>query len=230
MTEMPHRHQRPSSKAMQVTCGLLLSVYLANAGAQTTPHETPPLPKQAAPASQAWQQLTPKQKQALAPLGAQWSALTAQQQSKWLAISENFAQMSVAEQITMHARMSDWVALSPQQRNLARLNFNKLQSLPKEDKKAKWEAYQALPTEEKRLLSAGSMPPPKSAAPTAKPLESHRVVQTPARSAADAPPTSTAINRKTLLPRAPTMAAPAPPVVPAPATDATRHATEITPS
>ena len=42
MTEMPHRHQRPSSKAMQVTCGLLLSVYLANAGAQTTPHEPPP--------------------------------------------------------------------------------------------------------------------------------------------------------------------------------------------
>ena len=80
----------------------------------------------------------------MAPRGAQWSALTAQQQSKWLAISENFAQMSVAEQITMHARMSDWVALSPQQRNLARLNFNKLQSLPKEDKKAKWEAYQAL--------------------------------------------------------------------------------------
>ena len=63
--------------------------------------------------------------------------------------------------ITLHSRMSDWVSLSPQQRNLARLNFNKLQSLPKEDKKAKWEAYQALSQEEKRLLSAASMPPAK---------------------------------------------------------------------
>lgn len=159
--------------------------------------------------SSAWRQLTPMQRQALAPLGAQWGALTPQQQNKWLNISKNFTQLPVADQITMHSRMADWVNLSPQQRNLARLNFNQMQSLPKEDKKAKWEAYQALPAEEKRLLSESTASPAKSAAPTIRPLEAHRQVQTPAKVSAGGAPQAAAIDRKTLLPRPPTMAAPA---------------------
>lgn len=233
MTEMSPSRRYSTGKALKKACGLLVLVCMGSAGAQNaTPvaNALPTLTLPAAPAAQAWHQLTSQQKLALAPLGAQWSALTPQQQSKWLAISHNFAQMSVAEQITMHDRMSDWVALSPQQRNLARLNFNKLQALPKEDKKAKWEAYQALPTEEKRLLSSGSPPPPKSAAPTAKPLAPHRVVQTPIPSAAQKSSPSPEINRKTLLPKAPAMAAPAAPLAPAPVTDVNRPSTEITPS
>lgn len=221
--------QTSFSSALKTGCGWLLSVCLTSAAAQTpateattappaatpaavqataAPAQATPTTQPPAPVSQAWQQLTPKQKQALAPLGAQWGALTAQQQNKWLAISHNFTQLSVADQVTMHARMTDWVALSPQQRNLARLNFNTLQSVPKEDKKAKWEAYQALSAEEKRLLSAGSARPPKSAAPTAKPLAPHRQVITPARPAPGTPVAPSAIDRKTLLPRAPASAAP----------------------
>lgn len=205
-----------------------LQTSVAVPGTTSTPQMTQPS------ASKAWQQLTPKQKQALAPLGAQWGALTAQQQNKWLALSTNFTQLSVADQVTMHERMADWVALSPQQRNLARLNFNKLQNLPKEDKKAKWEAYQALPAEEKRLLSAGSKPLPKNAAPTAKPLEPHRLVQTPLKAAPGSAPAATiAIDRKTLLPRPAALAAPAPDV-PTPSTtgapDGVRQATETAPS
>jgi hypothetical protein len=156
-----------------------------------------------------WRQLTPMQRQALAPLGAQWSALSAQQQAKWLTLSKNFTQLSVADQVTMHSRMADWVDLSPQQRNLARLNFNQFQYLAKEDKKAKWEAYQALPTEEKRLLSAGTASPTKSAAPTIKPLEAHRQVQTPVKSSSGGPHAAATIDRKTLLPRQPTLVTPA---------------------
>jgi hypothetical protein len=156
--------------------------------------------------SASWQQLTPRQKQSLAPLGLQWGTLTAQQQSKWLTISQNFFQLSAADQSTMHGRMTDWVALSPEQRNLARFNFNSLQNLPKEDKKAKWEAYQALSAEEKRLLSKASASPEKSAARTAKPPEPHRVVQTrvkPMDSSRAA--NSTSIDRKTLLPLPPAL-------------------------
>ncbi len=166
-------------------------------------------PLSAAPAvSRAWRQLTPMQRQALAPLGAQWSALSTQQQAKWLTLSKNFTQLTVADQITMHSRMADWVDLSPQQRNLARLNFNQFQYLPKEDKKAQWEAYQALPTEKKLLLSAGTASPAKSAAPTIKPLEAHRQVHTPVRASANHSSAPAAIDRKTLLPRQPTLAAP----------------------
>lgn len=156
-----------------------------------------------------WGQLTPMQRQALAPLGAQWGALTSQQQSKWIALSKNFTQLPVEAQITMHSRMADWVDLSPQQRNVARLNFNQFQNLPKEDKKAKWEAYQALPKEERRLLSASTASPAKSAAPTIKPLEAHRQVQTPIKASASAQAAAT-IDRKTLLPRSPTWVTPTP--------------------
>lgn len=241
-----HRRQPRTQAVLKMGCGWILSVWLTSVGAQTPASEMPvPAPihsasapqTPAAPASKAWQQLTPRQKQALAPLGAQWGALTAQQQNKWLAISQNFAQLSVADQITMHARMADWVALSPRQRNLARLNFNTLQNVPKEDKKAKWEAYQALSAEEKRVLSAGSAIPPKSAAPTAKPLPPYRQVTTPVRppsgNNASPPPT---IDRKTLLPRPPTSTAP-PPSAPAPSPapqpgtpDSARQATESTSS
>jgi hypothetical protein len=154
-----------------------------------------------APTSSAWRQLTPMQRQALAPLGAQWGALTPLQQNKWLNVSKNFTQLPVADQVTMHSRMADWVDLSPQQRNLARLNFNQMQSLPKEDKKAKWQAYQALPAEEKRLLSASTASPAKSAAPTIKPIEAHRQVQTPVKASAGGAPQTAVIDRKTLLPR-----------------------------
>lgn len=189
-------------------------------GSETTHTDakvTPLAPKP--PKSGAWGQLTPMQRQALAPLGAQWSALSAQQQAKWLTLSKNFTQLPVADQVTMHSRMADWVDLSPQQRNLARLNFNQFQNLPKEDKKAAWEAYQALPKEEKRLLSSGSNGPSKSAAPTIKPVDAHRQVQTTVKAPSGSPHAAAAIDRKTLLPRQPTVVTPKPGTPLPPSTD-----------
>lgn len=233
-------------KAIKPLCfAVALGAWLSGASAQnqsTTSPQATPLPAatpETAPArvtptqiSKAWRQLTPTQRQALAPLGAQWSALTSQQQNKWLAISKNFDQLSVSEQITMHSRMADWVDLSPRERNLARLNFNQMQKLPIEDRKAKWEAYQALTTEEKRLLNASTASPVNSAAPTAKPLEPHRRVETLPRVSGTLPKSSD-IDRKTLLPRAPALAAPAT-TAPQPAAsdlpDGLRPATETAPS
>ncbi len=185
-------------------CGLVLAVCALHATAQTSTNATITPP---AAASGSWQQLSAPQKQALAPLATQWGSLTPQQQSKWLAISQNFAQLSASEKVTMHTRMADWVALSPQQRNQARFNYNAVQSLPKEDKKAKWEAYQALSAEDKRLLSVGTAAPAKSAATISKPPETVRLVAPQARTidsakditrpAASAQP----LDRKTLLPK-----------------------------
>jgi len=194
-------------------CGLVLAVCALHSAAQTSTNATTaPL----AAASGSWQQLSAPQKQALAPLATQWGSLTPQQQSKWLAISQNFAQLPASEKAIMHTRMTDWVALSPQQRNQARFNYNAVQSLPKEDKKAKWEAYQALSAEDKRLLSVGTAAPAKSAATISKPPETVRLVAPQARTidsakditrpAASAQP----LDRKTLLPK-PKSAEPAQP-------------------
>lgn len=172
----------------------------------------------AKPAS-GWNALSPRQKQALKPLASTWNGLSDLQQRKWLALSKNFAAMSPAEQATLHSRMTEWAALSPQQRTLARLNFAETRQLPSDEKKAKWEAYQALSPEEKRQLASGTARP-SGAALAIKPVPPQKLALPPkARSAArgnEAPGTAIApqmVHQNTLLPwlRSPTVPPPATP-------------------
>lgn len=163
-----------------------------------------PKPASSAPVNSAWQQLGAGEKLALAPLAARWGELTETQRSKWRAIARQFAQLSPDEQAVMHARMSEWVALSPTQRNQARLNFNTVQNLPKDEKKTKWDEYQALSEAQKRELSAGALSPAKTAAPSAKPANAERLVQPAVRTLpAAAIPARAPIDKKTLLPLPP---------------------------
>lgn len=152
-------------------------------------------------ASSSWHLLSTREKQALAPLAARWGELTQTQRSKWRAIARQFDQLSPADQSVMHERMSEWVALSPTQRNQARLNFNTVQNLPKDEKKTKWDEYQSLSEAQKRELSAGVLGPAKTAAPSAKPANAERFVQPAVRTLpAAAIPARAPIDPKTLLP------------------------------
>ena len=126
-------------------------------------------PAQKNPPLLPWSDLSNSQKQALAPLSPLWASLNELQRQKWLAISKNFNKLPVAEQQTMHSRMAEWANLTPQQRTQARLNFGETQKLPAQDKKAQWEAYLALPDEEKRKLSATQPAPVWGAAPAQRP-------------------------------------------------------------
>jgi hypothetical protein len=125
-----------------------------------------------------WQSLNKRQKQALAPLAEEWHELTTQQRQKWLALSKNFFQLTDEEQLTLHSRMREWAALSPRQRSQARFHFNTMQSLSAQDKRAQWEAYQALSEQEKNKLSSGPKPPAKSVARSFAP-PSTRLVSPP---------------------------------------------------
>ena len=89
----------------------------------------------------------------------------------------------------LHSRMSEWAALSNQQRAQARLNFADVKRLPADERKAKWEAYQALSEEEKRELAASAHGATPGAAPPIRPV--------PARSSRRCPrPGSTASTRR----------------------------------
>ncbi|PUE49280.1 hypothetical protein B9Z47_07325 [Limnohabitans sp. 2KL-1] len=133
----------------------------------------------AATVSDSWPQLSKRQRQALSPLSAQWDELTPQQKQKWLTLAKTFLQLTDEEQMTMHSRMREWAALSPKQRSQARFNFNSTQSLPINDKRAQWEAYQSLPEQDKLKLSSGPKPPTKSAA-RSNVAPSNRLVSPPA--------------------------------------------------
>jgi hypothetical protein len=134
-------------------------------------------------AKPTWAELSPLQQQSLAPLAGTWRALSEAHKRKWIALSENYPTMPPGEQARLHSRMAEWAALSPQQRTLARLNFAETQKVaPNVDKRAKWEAYQALSPEEKRKLAAGAAaakPPPPPTAVAVQPVPQQNLAGIP---------------------------------------------------
>jgi hypothetical protein len=160
---------------------VLLQHNVAQAGRPgSAPRAYAPPPKAAVKRSTKplWKDLTVAQQQALAPLSGTWDTVSVAQKRKWLAMSQNFPMMSGAEQAKLHSRMTEWVGLSPQQRTQARLNFGQTQQLAPDDKKAKWEAYQALSPEEKHKLAAKAPKAPAAAA-AVKPMAPEKLAGVP---------------------------------------------------
>lgn len=153
-----------------------------------------------------WSELTPAQQQALRPLAANWGSISEAQKRKWIALSQNYPKLPAPEQAKLHSRMTEWVALSPQQRSQARLNFAETKKLTPDDKKAKWQAYQALSPEEKHKL-AKSAAKPGGAATAVKPVAPQKLAAVPAAARKPSRPLPTIaagpnqVDQNTLLPQ-----------------------------
>ena len=169
----------------------------------------PAVPAAAAPARPAWTELTRAQQQALQPLSTRWSEISEPQRRKWIALSQNFDRLSPDEREKLHSRMTDWASLSVQQRNQARLNFAATNKLAPDDKKAQWEAYQALSPEEREKLATGARKPPPGAALAIKPVPPQKMVVVP-RDIARKDGATQPISSPTLLPARPAGSSPAP--------------------
>lgn len=151
----------------------------------------------AGPKSAAWNALGPMERQALAPLASSWDSLTPSQQRKWREVSRNFGSLPAGERDKLQQRMRQWVALSPQERARARLNFGKTAEVAREltpaEKLAKWQAYQALPAEQRQKLADQAKVRLQGAAPAVQPV--------PTQKLAVVPPISTAkANRPSTMP------------------------------
>jgi hypothetical protein len=136
-------------------------------------------PKAVSTTKPLWSELTAEQQQALKPLIVHWNTLNVGQKKKWLALSRNFSSMSADDQSTLHSRMIEWAALSNQQRTQARLNFAEVKRIPADERKAKWEQYQALSEEEKRKLAERAPAKPRGAAVPVRPVSSQKLVPVP---------------------------------------------------
>jgi hypothetical protein len=179
-------------------------------GAQTAP-VVAAKPAPSLPGRPLWMDLAESQQQALAPLAQLWPMMTEPHKRKWLAVSQNFGQLTADEQATVQGRMREWAALSPQQRTAARLNYADAKQLLQEDKKAKWEAYQALSPEAKQKLAAQQNLPIQGAAPAVKPVSAAKLTTSPVASANKALPriATDQVAPATLLPTPVTSTAPA---------------------
>jgi len=196
--------------AAQLLLSGVMSLSSEQIWAQTTPAVSKAAPS--LPGRPLWIDLTEAQQQALAPLAQLWPTMNEPHKRKWLAISQNFGQLSGDEQATVQGRMREWAALSPQQRSVARLNYADAKQLLQDDKKAKWEAYQALSPEAKQKLAAQQgVQPVLGAAPAVKPVPSTKLATPPTANSNKALPriATDQVAPATLLPTPVTSAAPA---------------------
>jgi hypothetical protein len=101
-----------------------------------------------------WAELGPGQRKVLAPLAADWNGLDARSKERWIDVAGRYHKMKPDEQQRANQRMGEWAHMSVAERTQARMNFQEASSLSREEREARWKAYQALPEEQKRELAA----------------------------------------------------------------------------
>jgi len=139
----------------------------------------PSKPVAAAGSKPQWNELTRRHQEALKPLADLWDQLTEAHKRKWIALSQNYRSLSDDEKEKLHSRMTEWVTLTVQERIQARLNFGQTKQLAPDNKKAQWEAYQALSDEERQKLASQALPHPMGAAVPVKPVSLQKLTQLP---------------------------------------------------
>jgi Protein of unknown function (DUF3106) len=107
----------------------------------------------AGPSPTAWNSLNGGQRSVLAPLEREWGQITPAQQRKWLDVANRYGSMTPDERALAQQRMSEWSRLPAGERARARLNFQETRQLSREERQQQWEAYRALPAEQKRELA-----------------------------------------------------------------------------
>ncbi|AOJ25408.1 DUF3106 domain-containing protein [Burkholderia seminalis] len=155
--------------------------------------ELPPLPLPAATGPLSWARLTPAQHAALAPFADQWDGFSDARKRKWLKIASRFAKLSPDDQKRLQDRMAEWAKMTPEQRRVARENYQSAKELSAQARERAWKAYQQLPEEQKERLAAAERrrrPSVVSAPPTVADRDVRRLVNShehPASGAAAAP-------------------------------------------
>jgi hypothetical protein len=139
------------------------------------PNATPTAP--AGEQGARWAELQPAQQQALKPLEREWSTIDIRSKRKWQELAVRFPKLTPAEQSRVHERMTAWAKLTPRERTEARMNFQEAKQLPAQDRKARWDAYEALTPEQKQQLANRAAPAPADAARKAAALRTDKPVR-----------------------------------------------------
>ncbi|MFC5430359.1 DUF3106 domain-containing protein [Paraburkholderia denitrificans] len=102
----------------------------------------------------AWANLSDAQHVALAPFANEWDHFGDERRRKWLRIAARYPKMSPEAQEHLHARMAEWVEMTPEQRRVARENYQVSKALPAQARQRAWKDYQQLPPDQKARLAA----------------------------------------------------------------------------
>lgn len=114
-----------------------------------------------------WSRLSPQQRGVLAPLQRDWATVAPAQQQKWVELASRYPALPAAEQQRVQQRMAEWSRMTPQDRARARLNFQEARTLDRTERQQRWEAYRALPPEQRRELAEQARTPSRAPQTTA---------------------------------------------------------------
>jgi hypothetical protein len=160
------RFSQPPVRRGRATAWVLGALWACLAGSTNALAQPPqPAPKATvgSPFSSgpAWSDLSAEQRKSLAPLQRDWPSIDADRKRKWLEVAARFPKLPAEERSRVQDRMAEWTRMTPQDRSRARLSFQQAQGVAPQDRQAKWDAYQALPPEQRRQLAAKAEPAKK---------------------------------------------------------------------
>ena len=144
------RRSRHRLASMLAAAALALAALPSVAQAPAAPARMSLLPL----AQPLWSELTPAQQDILAPFSDEWNGWPVERKRHWVALANRFPRMAPADRAKARERIKDWAALSPRERERARLNFRIAKAMPPEQRSADWLAYQALTPEQQATLRA----------------------------------------------------------------------------
>jgi len=127
----------------------------------------------------AWSSLTNAQRTALAPFATRWNTFSSARKRRWLRIAARYPKMSPQAQQHLHDQMTAWINMTPEQRRIARENYQISKQLPPQARQNAWASYQKLPAEQKKKLAASQRkhrPTVISAPPTSGAQDINRLV------------------------------------------------------
>jgi hypothetical protein len=146
---------------VSLVASVALAAQAEYAGPATTPLLATARPDAGGP---RWVELSAAHRKVLAPLANDWNGLDARSKERWIDVAGRYPKMGSEEQQRANQRMGEWSHMTVAQRTQARMNFQETRGLSKEEREARWKAYQALPDEKKRELAAKRVATPASAA------------------------------------------------------------------
>ena len=124
----------------------------ASAPARSRPRATaPPAPRED---GVRWQALTPAQREALAPLERDWPAIDAPRKQKWIALAARFKTLPPEERARINERMIEWAKPHARRARPGAAALRGSPQVPAPDRSARWQAYQALPPEQRQQFAA----------------------------------------------------------------------------
>lgn len=123
----------------------------------------------AGPLEPKWSDLTPAERESLRPLESEWGTIDSHNREMWLGVASRFPKLSPEGQDRVQQRMAAWAWMTPRQRSDARLNYEETKQMPLQDRRKRWEAYEALSPERRQELAerALSRPDPSRRLPSA---------------------------------------------------------------